>query len=97
MYRVMLEPFFSLYLALGGLWIVLAWLSFRAKRQARHHAVWMSEPGCIGNAYELLRRIGTPAADRDQQPRWQDAAGGQDAAATTIMSFLVVALLGWMW
>jgi len=92
----MIEPFFSLYLALGGLWIVLAWLSFRAKRQSRRHTVWMSEPGCIGNAYELLRRIGTPAADLDQQPGWQHAANGQNVAAT-LMSFLVVAILGWMW
>jgi hypothetical protein len=96
MYRVMFEPFFSLYLALAGLWIVLAWMSYRAKRQARRQAIWMSEPGCIGNAYELLRRIGTPAADRDQQPRWQPVANAQDVAAPTIMSLLVVAILGWM-
>ncbi len=97
MYRVMFEPFFSLYLALAGLWIVLAWMSYRAKRQARRQAIWMSEPGCIGNAYELLRRIGTPAADRDQQPSWQPVANTQqDVAAPTIMSFLVVAILGWM-
>jgi hypothetical protein len=92
----MFEPFFSLYLVLAGLWIALAWLSFRARRQARRQALWMSEPGCIVNAYELLRRIGTPAADRGQQPRWQPAADGQNAA-TTLMSFLVVAILGWMW
>jgi len=97
MYRVMFEPFFSLYLALAGLWIVLAWMSYRAKRQSRRSRIWMSEPGCVGNAYELLRRIGTPAADRDQQPSWQHAAGGQGMAAPTIMSFLVVAILGWMW
>jgi hypothetical protein len=92
------EPFVSLYVALAALWVALAWLSFRAKRRVRREGVWLSEPGCIGNSYELLRRIGTGStSNRDQQSRWRDVPVSREGIGATLMAFLAVALVGWGW
>ena len=90
------EPFVSLYVALAALWIALACLSFRAKRRARREDLWLSEPGCVGNSYELLRRIGEASTiDREHHSRWRDVPVSREGIGATLMAFLAVALVGW--